>query len=214
MQETNPTSSAKHAVRMRRYYFIALVILMAPTGVRGSDSRAGGDRDRLLAPHSYDCALRDILGSVRRSRQRQASYHVRFEVDVLDLSGRVSHLLRMVARRPWRAVLLGIRGYSPFCNGCRAPHHRVCAGSPILNSMVDKTVLAYIEAEYRRYKALADAAISQLSEADLGQPGPGGGNSVAVLAQHRGEVSIIWLTSILTPLGRPSFDAPGKGHPD
>ena len=36
MQETSPTSSAKHAVRMRRYCFIALVILMAPTGVRAA----------------------------------------------------------------------------------------------------------------------------------------------------------------------------------
>lgn len=47
-----------------------------------------------------------------------------------------------------------------------------------------KAILTSIGAGFRRYKALADAALSQLSEADLGEPGPGAGNSVAVLAWH------------------------------
>jgi GNAT superfamily N-acetyltransferase len=39
-------------------------------------------------------------------------------------------------------------------------------------------------AEYRRYKALAEAAMAQLDEAELSQPGPGGGNSIAMLVWH------------------------------
>jgi hypothetical protein len=47
-----------------------------------------------------------------------------------------------------------------------------------------KTILTSIEAEFRRYQALADAALSRVSEAELGLPGPGNGNSIAVLAWH------------------------------
>jgi hypothetical protein len=47
-----------------------------------------------------------------------------------------------------------------------------------------KTLLTSVEAEYRRYKAMADAAMAQLSEAELTRPGPNGGNSVAVVAWH------------------------------
>jgi GNAT superfamily N-acetyltransferase/uncharacterized damage-inducible protein DinB len=45
-------------------------------------------------------------------------------------------------------------------------------------------VISSIAAEYRRYKALADAAIAQLEDAELSQPGPNGGNSIAVLVWH------------------------------
>lgn len=41
-----------------------------------------------------------------------------------------------------------------------------------------------IEAEYRRYKALAEAALEQVPEASLSQPGPAGGNSLAVICWH------------------------------
>lgn len=41
-----------------------------------------------------------------------------------------------------------------------------------------------IEAEYRRFKALTEAAIAQLPDADLSRPGPNGGNSVAVIVWH------------------------------
>lgn len=45
-------------------------------------------------------------------------------------------------------------------------------------------VIASIDAEYRRYKVLADAAFAQLDDAGLSQPGPNGGNSVTTLVWH------------------------------
>jgi len=45
-------------------------------------------------------------------------------------------------------------------------------------------MIASIQAEYLRYKALAEAALGQLSEPELVVPGPGGGNSVAVICWH------------------------------
>lgn len=38
--------------------------------------------------------------------------------------------------------------------------------------------------EYRRYKTLGEKAMAQVAEADLGRPGPGGGNSIATLVWH------------------------------
>jgi hypothetical protein len=46
------------------------------------------------------------------------------------------------------------------------------------------SVIASIEAEYRRYKVLAEAAIGQLGDAELFEPGPGGSNSIDVLVRH------------------------------
>jgi len=46
------------------------------------------------------------------------------------------------------------------------------------------SVVSAIEAEYRRYKALADSAIEQLGDAELTRPGPGGGNSIDILIRH------------------------------
>ena len=45
-------------------------------------------------------------------------------------------------------------------------------------------VVSSVQAEYLRYKGLAEAAIAQLSDAELVTPGPGGGNSIAVLCWH------------------------------
>ena len=45
-------------------------------------------------------------------------------------------------------------------------------------------VIASIDAEYRRYKSLAEGAIRQLTEAQLCEPGPKGGNAVATLVWH------------------------------
>jgi uncharacterized damage-inducible protein DinB len=45
-------------------------------------------------------------------------------------------------------------------------------------------LIGSIRAEYVRYKALADAAIAQLSEADLAAGGPGHGNSIITLCWH------------------------------
>src|SRR5688572_3596147 len=46
------------------------------------------------------------------------------------------------------------------------------------------SVVTAIQAEYRRYKTLADAAIEQLRDDELTAPGPGGGNSVEILVGH------------------------------
>ena len=45
-------------------------------------------------------------------------------------------------------------------------------------------IVSSVQAEYLRYKGLAEAAIAQLSDADLVAPGPGDGNSIAVLCWH------------------------------
>jgi GNAT superfamily N-acetyltransferase len=45
-------------------------------------------------------------------------------------------------------------------------------------------IVEAIVAEYRRYKALGDAAFAQLDEPQLSEPGPNGGNSIAVLVWH------------------------------
>lgn len=50
--------------------------------------------------------------------------------------------------------------------------------------MTQRSVISSIEAEYRRYRALAEAAMAQLGEPELSTPGPNDGNSVAVIAWH------------------------------
>ncbi|HET7599647.1 MAG TPA: DUF1572 family protein [Gemmatimonadales bacterium] len=45
-------------------------------------------------------------------------------------------------------------------------------------------IVASVRAEYVRYKALAEAAIEQLSESELAPPPAGGGNAVAVICWH------------------------------
>jgi uncharacterized damage-inducible protein DinB len=46
------------------------------------------------------------------------------------------------------------------------------------------TIIESIRGEYVRYKALADAAMSQLTEAELSAEGPNGSNSIAVICWH------------------------------
>ena len=46
------------------------------------------------------------------------------------------------------------------------------------------TVLDSIRDEYLRYKALAEAAMNQLSDAELSSPAPGHGNSIATICWH------------------------------
>jgi hypothetical protein len=46
------------------------------------------------------------------------------------------------------------------------------------------TLIRSIEGEYRRYKALADAALAQVPDARLSEAGPSGGNSLAVICWH------------------------------
>jgi uncharacterized damage-inducible protein DinB len=45
-------------------------------------------------------------------------------------------------------------------------------------------IIQSITDEYRRYKALAEAALEQVPEAALSEPGPNGGNSLAVICWH------------------------------
>ncbi len=45
-------------------------------------------------------------------------------------------------------------------------------------------IVASLQAEYLRYEALAEAALGQVSDSDLVAPGPGGGNSIAVIGWH------------------------------
>jgi uncharacterized damage-inducible protein DinB len=47
-----------------------------------------------------------------------------------------------------------------------------------------RNITASIGAEYLRYKALAEAAISQLNDAELSAEGPNGANSIAVVCWH------------------------------
>lgn len=46
------------------------------------------------------------------------------------------------------------------------------------------TLVESIRAEYLRYKALAEAAVHQLEDAQLSAQGPNGGNSIAVICWH------------------------------
>ena len=46
------------------------------------------------------------------------------------------------------------------------------------------SIMQSINDEYRRYKALAEAAIDQLDEDELSAPGQDGGNSIAVICGH------------------------------
>src|ERR1043166_6511170 len=48
------------------------------------------------------------------------------------------------------------------------------------------SIIESITGEYRRYKALAEAALSQLTDAQLVAPAPGGGNSIATICWHVG----------------------------
>jgi hypothetical protein len=47
-----------------------------------------------------------------------------------------------------------------------------------------RNVIESLEAEYRRYKALGEASIRQLADAELSAPGSTGGNSIAALVWH------------------------------
>ena len=46
------------------------------------------------------------------------------------------------------------------------------------------TLIRSIEGEYIRYKSLAEAALAQVPEASLSEPGPGNGNSLAIICWH------------------------------
>lgn len=50
--------------------------------------------------------------------------------------------------------------------------------------MNNNTLIKSIEAEFRRYKALAESALEQVQENHLSEPGPNGGNSLAIICWH------------------------------
>jgi hypothetical protein len=47
-----------------------------------------------------------------------------------------------------------------------------------------RDLIVSIEGEFHRYKKLGDRTISQLRDNELGEMGPGGGNSIAILVWH------------------------------
>jgi hypothetical protein len=47
-----------------------------------------------------------------------------------------------------------------------------------------RDIVGSIEAEYRRYKKLGEGAIAQIRDAELAEPGPGGGSSITVIVWH------------------------------
>src|SRR3954468_7210075 len=49
---------------------------------------------------------------------------------------------------------------------------------------MNNTLIKSIEAEYRRDKTAAEGAFDQVSDEQLSQPGPGEGNSLAILCWH------------------------------
>src|SRR5437762_14260285 len=46
------------------------------------------------------------------------------------------------------------------------------------------SVIQSIAGEYRRYKALAEGALAQLSDGEICTPAPGAGNSIATICWH------------------------------
>jgi hypothetical protein len=51
---------------------------------------------------------------------------------------------------------------------------------------MNRHIVASIEAEFRRYRALAEGTFRQLSDEELFRLPPGNGNSIAVIARHIG----------------------------
>ena len=49
---------------------------------------------------------------------------------------------------------------------------------------MNNTLIKSVEAEFRRYKAYAEAALEQVQENQLSEPGPSGGNSLAIIGWH------------------------------
>ena len=47
-----------------------------------------------------------------------------------------------------------------------------------------RDIIGSIEGEFRRYKVLGERAIEQLQDSELSAPGPGEGNSIAVIVWH------------------------------
>jgi uncharacterized damage-inducible protein DinB len=46
------------------------------------------------------------------------------------------------------------------------------------------TIIDSIKTEFERYKKLAERSFAQVKDEELSQPGPGGGNSIAIICWH------------------------------
>ena len=68
-----------------------------------------------------------------------------------------------------------------------------------------RVLVSSIEAEFHRYQALAESAMAQLSESELSQPGPGGNNSVVIVAWHVAGNLASRFTDFLTEDGEKSW---------
>jgi hypothetical protein len=68
-----------------------------------------------------------------------------------------------------------------------------------------KEILSSIEAEWRRYKILADGALEQTRDDELGRSGPGDGNSIAVIVAHLAGNLKSRFTDFLTTDGEKSW---------
>src|SRR6185369_15127294 len=68
-----------------------------------------------------------------------------------------------------------VKGWGGFC--------RNLMGHTSLGELMNETVQT-IRAEYHLYKALAEAALEQVPEAALSEPGPSDGNSLAAICWH------------------------------
>lgn len=55
---------------------------------------------------------------------------------------------------------------------------------PVLTAHMSRTLIKSVGDEYRRYKNLAEGALAQVPEENLSRPGPGNGNSLAVICWH------------------------------
>jgi hypothetical protein len=75
-------------------------------------------------------------------------------------------------------------------------------------------IIGSIEAEYRRYKALAEGALTQLDDEQLGHAGPADGNSAEIIAFHIAGNLLSRFTEFTTEDGeKPWRDREGEFRP-
>lgn len=70
-----------------------------------------------------------------------------------------------------------------------------------MNRPSDRTIVQSIEGEFRRYKALAESAIAQLTDEELGRSWGEGDNSIATIGWHIGGNLASRFTDFLTSDG-------------
>src|SRR2546430_16550342 len=73
------------------------------------------------------------------------------------------------------------------------------------------SVVQSIVGEYKRYKALGEGALAQLSDSELAAPAPGGGNSIATICWHLGGKLRSRFTDFLTSYREKPSRKPEEG---